>query len=316
MKFSSYLKLVEIQTKVASVIPLVIGTLYAVAFYEYFNTLNLVLFSISLLCIDMATTAINNYMDYKKAFKRFGYGYEVHNAIVRDGMKEGVVQFVIVLLLIAGMTFGVLLVSRTDYIIFILGVVSFGVGVLYSFGPIPISRTPFGELFSGVFMGFLIPFIAIYIHLPSQHLVSLMVTDQTMSLSIKWLEIITILLATSPLIVAIANIMLANNLCDIDEDMANKRYTLPVYIGSHWALSLFQGLYLIGYLAILILILSGFYPLWMGLYFITLIPVGKNIRRFKKIQSKAETFKLSVINFILQGASYSILLLFHSLFQR
>ena len=70
MNIKSFLKLVEIQTKAASVTPFALGTLIAIYRFGEFNFMNFLLMFISLLCIDMATTAINNYMDYKKAVRK------------------------------------------------------------------------------------------------------------------------------------------------------------------------------------------------------------------------------------------------------
>ena len=66
MKIRSFLKLVEIQTKVASMIPFILGTVYSLYRFNKFNALNFLLMFISLLTIDMTTTAVNNYMDYKR----------------------------------------------------------------------------------------------------------------------------------------------------------------------------------------------------------------------------------------------------------
>ena len=76
MNIQSFLKLVEIQTKVASVIPFMIGTSYAIFKFDNFNIKNALLMFLSMIFFDMTTTAINNYMDYKKAIKKDGYGYE------------------------------------------------------------------------------------------------------------------------------------------------------------------------------------------------------------------------------------------------
>lgn len=67
MSLESFLKLVEIQTKVASVIPFALGTLYTVYHFGIFNPKNFIIMFISLLSFDMVTTAINNYYDYKRA---------------------------------------------------------------------------------------------------------------------------------------------------------------------------------------------------------------------------------------------------------
>src|SRR5690554_3774796 len=96
MRIKSFLKLVEIQTKVASVTPFLIGSLFSVFYFNSFNITNFIYMLISLLFIDMCTTTINNYIDYKKANKKEGYGYESHNAIVRDNIKENVVLITII----------------------------------------------------------------------------------------------------------------------------------------------------------------------------------------------------------------------------
>ena len=173
MKIGSFLKYVEIQTKAASMIPLAAGTVYALYRYESFNLTNFVLMLVSLLTFDMNTTAINNFIDYKRARKKSGYGYESHNAIVRDNIKESHAAAVIVILTAIAVISGLLLYLNTNAVVLLIGAVSFAVGVLYSAGSVPISRTPFGEVFSGLFMGFLIPFLSFFIHVLDRNIVLL-----------------------------------------------------------------------------------------------------------------------------------------------
>ncbi|WP_185650869.1 hypothetical protein [Clostridium sp. DJ247] len=71
-----------------------------------------------------------------------------------------------------------------------------------------------------------------------------------MNVSINIIEVLYIFLISLPLISGIANIMLSNNICDIEDDLENKRYTLPVYIGSDNALKLYKALYYIAYISI------------------------------------------------------------------
>lgn len=294
-----YLKLVEIKTKAASMIPFCIGTLYAVFRFQEFRLTHFLLMLISLLSFDMATTAINNYIDYKKAVKTHGYGYEVHNAIVQHKLKESTVVGVIVTLLLAAMTSGFVLFLQTDIIILLLGGLSFMVGFLYSLGPIAISRMPLGELFSGLFMGFVIIFISTYIHIDNQQLVTLFIENGYLDIHINIIEVLLIFFISIPAILGIANIMLANNICDIEEDIENKRYTLPVYIGKPNALILFRCLYYASYLDLIALLLLQVNPIIPLLVLLTFIPVRKNIKLFTEKQTKAETFGLAVQNFML-----------------
>lgn len=298
--------MVEIQTKLASVLPLLLGTLYALLRFESFSLPKFLVMFFSLLCIDMATTAVNNYMDFKKAVKKQGFGYEMHNAIVRDQLTEAQVVVAIAVLLLLAASGGLLLVYLTDYLVLILGAISLAAGLLYSAGPVPISRTPFGEIFSGGFMGLLIPFIAIYIQVPAGELVSWLVSWQQVSLTVNWQELLWVVLITWPAAAGIANIMLANNICDLEDDIANRRYTLPTYIGIKKALIVFRVLYYSGYAALIPLILFGVASWPFVIYYLSIIPVEKSIRAFLQKQSKAETFVLAVKNFAVMAASLII----------
>lgn len=308
MSIKSFLKLVEIQTKAASVTPFLIGTLFSLYYFDAFNLTNFILMFISLLFIDMCTTAINNYIDYKTANKKEGYGYESHNAIVRDNLKESTVLATIFILLTIAITFGILLYLNTNIVVLIIGIISFMIGILYTFGPVPISRTPFGEIFSGGFMGLIIPFLAVYIHIFDQNIINLENNLEILSINIAYRDVLSIILISLPQAMGIANIMLANNICDIDDDIENKRYTLPIYIGKNASLVVFRVLYYIGYLSIITALVLKLLPLVSLLVLLTFIIVQKNINIFNKKQSKKETFVLSVKNFAIVNLSLALTL--------
>ncbi|WP_405175222.1 1,4-dihydroxy-2-naphthoate polyprenyltransferase [Paenibacillus sp. FSL H8-0261] len=302
MNIKSFLRFVELPTKVASMIPFLMGTLYALYRFEDFYVLRFGLMFVSLLSFDMATTAINNYYDFKKASKTHGYGYETHNAIVHFKLKESTVVATIVILLALAAGGGIALVTQTGLLVFLLGGLSFLIGILYSFGPIPISRMPLGELFSGLFMGFVIIFISAYIH-TDEHVVSLLLQNGWVSLNVNIMEVLYLFWFSVPAILGIAGIMLANNICDIDEDVENRRYTLPVYIGRRNALVLFKYLYYVSYLDLVVLLILGINPILVLAILLTLIPLHRNIDLFKQKQEKASTFILAVKNFVLMNAA-------------
>ncbi|WP_342480767.1 1,4-dihydroxy-2-naphthoate polyprenyltransferase [Paenibacillus sp. FSL L8-0340] len=307
MNVKSFLRFVELPTKVASVIPFLLGSLYALYRFEDFYPLRFALMFVSLLSFDMATTAINNYYDFKKAAKTHGYGYETHNAIVHYKLKESTVVATIIILLVLAVGGGIALVSQTGLIIFLLGGLSFLIGILYSFGPIPISRMPLGELFSGLFMGFVIIFISAYIH-SDQSVVTLLFREDWIDLHINFVEVLYLFWFSVPAILGIAGIMLANNICDIEDDMENRRYTLPVYIGRSNALLLFKLLYYVSFLDLIVLLLLGVHPVLVVLLLLTLIPLRRNIALFYKKQEKATTFILAVKNFVLMSMARVIVL--------
>ncbi|HEY8363968.1 MAG TPA: 1,4-dihydroxy-2-naphthoate polyprenyltransferase, partial [Haloplasmataceae bacterium] len=97
-----------------------------------------------------------------------------------------------------------------------------------------------------------------------------------------------------------------NNICDIEDDIENKRYTLPIYIGKRASLILFRVLYYIGFLAIIIAIILRILPLTVLLSLLTIIIVEKHLKLFNQLQTKKDTFVLSVKNFVLVNISLVI----------
>lgn len=306
MKVASFFKLVEIRTKVASIIPFILGLLFTLYRYKTFEPALVLIFFISMISIDLATTAINNFMDFKRAIKKHGYNYEEHNAMVRDGISEKAALTVIFTLLTVGSIFGFILFINTDLIVLFIGLFSFLIGILYSSGPLPIYRTPLGEIFSGVIMGCFIFFITIYIQVYELGIISISFTDAILSFSFNLKELIIILIVSLPLIFMISNIMLANNICDIEDDKVNLRHTLPIFIGKKLSLFLYLSLYVLSYLVIVFSIIFGFLPILNLLVLISLFPVGKNIKMFFRKQDKATTFVLTVKNFMIFSITWII----------
>ncbi len=301
MSLKSFLRFVEIQTKLCSLVPFLMGTLYAVYRFGAFEPLNMGIMLVSLLAFDMATTAINNYMDFRTAVKTSGYGYEEHNAMRKFNLTHKSALTTIAILLLVGVVFGVWLVTRTNITILLLGAICAVTGVMYSFGPIPISRTPYGELFSGIIMGFLITIIAAMAH-ASGSIAQIALDGGMLTVSASLVELFYIFLVSMPAISGIANIMLANNICDMEEDKENKRLTLPLFIGERRALWVFCGLYIVGYAGIIASVAAGVLPLIFSLALLSGVIVFKNVAVFSKRHVKGETFVLSVKNFFAMSA--------------
>lgn len=307
MNVKSFLKLVEIQTKVASQVPLLVGTLVALYYYDSFNLINLLLMWSSLLCIDMATTAINNYMDYEKALHTEGYGYNGHNAIVRDRLNIQSVKGAIVGLLVVATLLGFLLFLRTDWLVLVVGAIAFVIGIGYTYGPMPISRTPFGEIVSGLTMGFGILFLGVYIHVldPSWLMMTLDLNGHLV-LDMNLYEFARLLLISMPLVIGIGDIMFANNICDMEEDWKNHRYTLPISLGKPWSLKLFGASYGVIYILILVNLVIGIAPIWTGLTLLTLPIIYKQTKQLILEPVKEKNFVNAVKNFLILNGVYAL----------
>lgn len=306
MKIKAFLKLVEIQTKVASVIPFMTALVYVLYSTGRLNAVNMVVMFFSMLIFDMTVTALNNYFDYKRAEKKHGYNYEIHNSIVQYRLKISTVRVVIIIMIVVSAALGLLLVYLTNIITLILGAACFAIGIVYSYGPMPISRTPFGEIFSGLTMGLGIPFITYFINVFDQNVLNISLMNNTFSLSFDLYQIVGICLVSLPAVFGIANIMLANNICDMEDDLPNKRYTLPIVVGKERAIVLLKILFALAYAAIVAAVVLGVLPLYSLLTLLTIIPLTKNIKRFTANPTKKDTFGAIVGSFVMITVSLII----------
>ena len=306
MKIKAFLKLVEIQTKVASVIPFMTALVYVLYSTGRLNAVNMVVMFFSMLIFDMTVTALNNYFDYKRAEKKHGYNYEIHNSIVQYQLKISTVRVVIIIMIVVSAALGLLLVYLTNIITLVLGAACFAIGIVYSYGPMPISRTPFGEIFSGLTMGLGIPFITYFINVFDQNVLNISLVSNTFSLSFDLYQIVGICLVSLPAVFGIANIMLANNICDMEDDLPNKRYTLPIVVGKERAIVLLKILFALAYAAIVAAVALGVLPLYSLLTLLTIIPLTKNIKRFTANPTKKDTFGAIVGSFVMITVSLII----------
>ena len=306
MKLKSFLKLVEIRTKVASVIPFFIGMMYVLYRFRMLNWVNMLIMFASMIIFDMNVTALNNYYDYKKAIKKHGYGYEVHNSIVQYGLNPKTVVATIAVLTALATGLGIWLVVRTNIIVLIVGAICFAIGFAYSFGPMPISRTPFGEIFSGLTMGFGIIFLTVYINVYDMNVLNVFVEKGILTVTLDILEVLGIIIVTAPAIFGISNIMLANNICDIEDDTQNQRHTLPIVIGRRKAEILLQWLVYLAYAAIILGVFVKTLPVYSLLVLITLIVVIKQMNAFIANPTKKDTFGAIVGSFVIINVSLAI----------
>lgn len=308
-QFKAFFKFVEIQTKVASFFPFLIGTLFAVYMNLSIDIPNLLLMFFSLLMIDLSTTGLNHYMDYRRAVLRSGYHYQVHNPLGKGDFSEKSAKNALIIMLSLGAIFGIVLVLRTDLWVLFFGAMAFFIGVVYSFGPVPISRTILGELMSGLFMGGLIPLLSFYIHAYTVNPLELSYQGGTLNFSVDIELLLPLLILTLPLVALIAGIMLANNTCDRDEDFINKRYTLPVTMGLDKSLMLYKILVGLSYLSIAFGIGFDILPIACALVFVTMPTVTKQTGAFTSRPDKGETFINAVKNFVFVSGSLAMGLL-------
>ena len=308
------IELVELRTKIASIIPFVVGLLYSIWTFGNFNAVNMVLFFFGMVCFDMATTVMNNLMDYVKA-KNETYRQE-ENIIGTSSLTVKQAAMIFGSLVGVATIIGIILVMRTNVILLFVGMLCFVIGIFYTFGPIPISRMPLGEVLSGVTMGFGIFWIVIFLNSPETSFAWMGLEEGMLVVRLALLDHFKVALLSLPLVCTIANIMLSNNLCDLETDITNHRYTLVYYIGKVTALKLYQGLYLISFIAMVLAVVFKIAPILMIGTLVVGIPVYKNIQLFIQKQEKRTTFALAIKNILMIHVIQMVLLVISVIFFR
>lgn len=293
-----FLDYVEIRTKITSTFVFFMTISYLLLKDIAINWKLTCIFFAAMFIFDLTTTAINNYIDTKDNKEKLQFTRKVARNIIY-------VMFLI------SASLGLYLAFLTDIVIFLIGGLCFICGVFYTYGPVPISRQPLGEVLSGMFYGFMIPFIIMYINMPTGYFLSLNVNFKTISLIVHIEPFIRLLLLGIIPFCTTANIMLANNICDLEKDVLVKRHTLPYYIGKK-AIPLFSGLYYLTYVSVLLMVIFKMLSPLSLLTFLTLPIVQKNINVFKRKQEKASTFIMAIKNYIIIMGINTVLILISS----
>lgn len=280
----NFFNYIEIKTKITSVFAFMLSLSYLFAFEVAINWKLTWIFFAGMFFFDLATTSINNYIDTKNNDQALKF-------------KRYTAKAIIFILLSISIFFGLLLVILTDVVVLITGGICFLIGVFYTYGPIPISRQPWGEVFSGILYGFFIPFLVLYINMPDGTYLSLGIEWDIVTLQLKVVPFIYLVLLSITPVCLTANIMLANNICDLERDIQVKRYTLPYYIGDE-SLYLFASLYYVTYVALIVMAITKMISPLALLSLLTFIPVQRNIQIFFKTQKKDTTFNVAIKNYV------------------
>jgi 1,4-dihydroxy-2-naphthoate octaprenyltransferase len=108
-----------------------------------------------------------------------------------------------------------------------------------------------------------------------------------------------VLLVSVPIALGIANIMLANNTCDTEEDKQNGRNTLPIVIGQDNAIKVLYISHILMYILNTIYFLLGYLPVGILITYLLLPIIIKNLRFFDKNRTKEKGFVYILKNSII-----------------
>ncbi|MCP0885870.1 prenyltransferase [Ligilactobacillus sp. WILCCON 0076] len=289
-----FLELVEMKAKTASVLPFLIGLCFSYYYYGSIHITYVILYFIAMFLFNMAVDVLDNYNDYHHAVDVNDYKKNT-NIIGRENLSVRSIFLLMISMATASAVIGFILAWFVGWPLLIMGGFCFAIGVFYSSGPKPLSSLPLGEFFSGFTMGFMISLICVYLN-----------TYHHFSWSFENLGLI--FLISLPNTLWISNLMLANNLCDKEEDEKNQRYTLVHYIGVKGGLWLFTISNIVALLAIICEYIVGIAPITI-LFSLLLIPfVYKQTKLLWRKQVKKETFvcgvKILALGSVVQVATY------------
>lgn len=280
MSLKVFLELVEFKAKTASVLPFLIGICYSWYHFQSIHLGFVIIFFVAMFLFNMAVDILDNYNDYHHATAVHDYK-EKTNIIGREQLSLRFVFWLMVGMIVISATMGILLSAVVGWPLFWMGLFCYFVGIFYSSGPKPLSSMPVGEFFSGFTMGFMITLICVYL-------------NAYQAFYWNFSQILSIFIIALPNTLWIANLMLANNTCDLEEDEKNKRYTLPHYLGKKQSLVLFVGHNVFAFVAISLAVLLGLAPYTVLLTFAIVPFVWKQTGMYLRKQVKKETFVCAV----------------------
>ena len=254
MTLTQFLRIVEIRTKIISMGTFASGTLFALYAEGSLSLPILFLMAFATLFVDMGTTGFNSYFDYRNGTDTKEANCEDDKVLVYQGVSPLLALLVSLLLFASAGVLGLVLAYMTSWKLLVVGGICMLVGFAYTGGPFPISRTPFGELFAGFFLGTTLFLISFFVQTGT-------VTREA-------------LLASIPSLILIGMILSVNNSCDRMSDALAGRKTLTIILGK-WGTT-----FLLGFEAVLILasfvmlFVRGIYPLILLVALVPFVMVG------------------------------------------
>ena len=266
-----YWHLMRPHTLTAAVVPVLVGTATAKIFLlgseDHLSLTLLLAMLTACLLIQAATNMFNEYYDFKKGLDDHT-SVGIGGAIVRNGMSPKLVMNIAIAFYVIAALLGLFIAINSLFWLIPIGLVCMAIGYLYTGGPFPISWTPFGEVFSGIFMGMIIILIAFFIQ-----------TGNLQSL-VVWISL--------PIVITIGLINMANNIRDRVKDKESGRKTLPILLGKNNSIRFLALMYIVAYA--LVIYITFFQPGGSIFFLLALLsfplPI-KAVRRFKKNDTPA-----------------------------
>ncbi|WP_315308173.1 1,4-dihydroxy-2-naphthoate octaprenyltransferase [Veillonella parvula] len=261
------------RTLAAALGPTILGAAFSYYAFGATQGTGLAIFHTVLIFLAVVTAQIvanlwNEYKDFKSGLDA---GQKVGNAgsITRGAITPELIITMIKVLMFVPIIIGLYLSATITWYYIPIGFLCILISFLYSGGPKPISRTPFGEISSGIAMGFAIVLITGY--------------AWTRELSLA------LLIPAIPSTLLVGSIMLTNNIRDIRNDESHGRHTLPIVLGRERALSLMSISYIFNFIWIIAWIIVG-HMTWFALLAFLSAPLA--FKTIHTLSTKTDEFEL------------------------
>ena len=252
------------RTLAAALGPTILGATFSYYTFGALHGTGLAIFHTILIFLAVVSAQIianlwNELKDFKSGLDA---GQKIGNAgsLTRGAVTPKLISTMIKVLMIVPIIIGLYLSATITWWYIPAGIICILISFLYSGGPKPISRTPFGEISSGIAMGFAIVLITGF--------------AWTRELSLAFL------IPALPATLLVGSIMLTNNIRDIRNDENHGRRTLPIVLGRDRAISLMSITYIFNFIWIGAWIHLKVLPIPALLALIAIIPAFKTINIF------------------------------------
>lgn len=292
MLISEIIPLMRPRTLAATFSPVFIGATFSYYAFGAAHGTGLALFHsllifLAVVCAQIVANMWNEYCDFKSGLD---HGQKIGNA---GSVTRGAISMSLLLNLIKGFTvipllIGIYLSATITWWYIPAGLLCILISFLYSGGPKPISRTPFGEIASGLAMGLAI----------------VLITSYAWTRELSW----ALWIPAIPSIYLVGAIMLTNNIRDYENDKSHGRRTLPIVLGRDRALNVMSTGYFFIYMWLFAWIYQGNIPVTSLLALLSAIPAAKvvsilvrNDDIFKLDKAMSFTAMASILYNILWG---------------
>ena len=252
------------RTLAAALGPTILGAAFSYYAFGALHGTGLAIFHTILIFLAVVSAQIianlwNELKDFKSGLDA---GQKIGNAgsLTRGAVTPKLISTMIKVLMIVPIIIGLYLSATITWWYIPAGIICILISFLYSGGPKPISRTPFGEISSGIAMGFAIVLITGY--------------AWTRELSLAFL------IPALPATLLVGSIMLTINIRDIRNDEKHGRRTLPIVLGRDRAISLMSITYIFNFFWIGAWIYLKVLPIPALLALLAIIPAFKTIKIF------------------------------------